>query len=70
VFEVVDQVVVSKDGDVLGLYLWRGSTAVLVVYNTIESGETNAVHGMTGLVVWVDLDEAAEIELELKPGVC
>jgi hypothetical protein len=50
-FEVVDQVVISKNGDVLGFYLWCRLTTVFVACDTIECGKANTLRGMTSIVV-------------------
>lgn len=47
----MDQVVVSEDGEVLRLYLWRGSTAVFVTDNTVAGRKADAIRGMAGLVM-------------------
>ncbi len=64
--EVMDQVSVSEDRGLFGLFLWRRSAPVLVACDTIASGQTDAVRGIAGRSVLVDLNGVTKVEVELE----
>ncbi len=65
-FEVMDQVIVSEYRDMLGLLLWRRTAPVFVACDTIASGQADAVRGITGCGVSVDLNGVTKVELKLE----